>query len=1054
MGMVVTAMVGLFIAMGELSRLAGEAPDSEGRSWPFNTLMGPSPSADGWYSVPTGDLGAALSTWLTWYLALDLVFIVLYAWLARRIWLANPPPPAADPADPPAARAARYASACRGLAVVLGFLAAVDLCEDLLAFAVGRPAAATNPLVGPLVLVSSLKWIVVLGVVVLAGLACWRAAALPAAAGFRAAMFTQRFSLVFLAPVVLLTLVPGANILDQLPDIERSWVGGSWPQGAWAAVVLVLIALALFVLGRLRSDYLSSRIGPPPPVDVRERSRLWVWFGVGGFTIVCGVAAQLLGWGAVRWGMVAVFAGIPIAVAGISQAIRTLQGRATAPPWVASLAAKPKPPPTPVQVAWAAGMGDVAAVAVGALGLVRSFAAPVALIALPQEEDLRWPVALLVGGAVLAVAVWPASAWLVGRIAPVNRLGALLTPGDPTTLSPKWAGWLAMGSLLLLLGTATLPGIVGGTGTVVATVLPIGLIALALGFAAVLGQDRRPPEAFWFRLPVLQVKSAPIFALLFAVILAAGVQPASVDVHGIRGTGKSPADPPDRPSLGRAFADWVNATQGCGIVRSEGGREFRVRVMPLVAAEGGGIRAAYWTTAGLDLLSGRAVLAGSQHLVAPPVPVPDARCRVALLSGGASGGSVGLTISRFAGATPARAQVIAMSGSSALAEAALGMIVRDTVYLATGVPFPSTTGWQDRAALIEDAWTRQWHPDGDPGAERGALSGPFLPPVATAADAVSTPPGFLVLNTTLVSTGCRVLISQLQLPHDSDARPSDVQCDRALTADGTTSVANSLDYFSFFTARKEDATGGSGTPDGPARTPVCTGNLQAVTAALMTARFPYVTPSGVLGPCHGEGISQFVDGGYVENSGIATITDLAPSWSQLVRDHNDASLAGTGTVDLIVPMVVYFDNDTNGDLAAPTPGTTMEGIVPITAFLRTRGVMGAVPALLQRAADVTDSSRLWAATPASAAAAAAVAAVRPRGVIVVNQSIAPAVTAPLGWSMSQQSVDSMNAALGRQLTHSCLDGQGTVPAESTSLVCARGFGSLADALAAFGSRAP
>ena len=58
--------------------------------------------------------------------------------------------------------------------------------------------------------------------------------------------------------------------------------------------------------------------------------------------------------------------------------------------------------------------------------------------------------------------------------------------------------------------------------------------------------------------------------------------------------------------------------------------------MLLFAAEGGGIRAAYWTVRGLQAID-------------------DTTCgeRSALFSAGASGGSVGLTVARFSG-TPDR----------------------------------------------------------------------------------------------------------------------------------------------------------------------------------------------------------------------------------------------------------------------------------------------------------------------------------------------------------------------------------------------------------------
>ena len=64
-----------------------------------------------------------------------------------------------------------------------------------------------------------------------------------------------------------------------------------------------------------------------------------------------------------------------------------------------------------------------------------------------------------------------------------------------------------------------------------------------------------------------------------------------------------------------------------------------------------------------------------------------------------------------------------------------------------------------------------------------------------------------------------------------------------------------------------------------------------------------------------------MDGGYVENSGLATIVDSAPVWLQEVQRRNAAALrTGAAQVDVIVPVVMYFDNDTGGDLVATRRG--------------------------------------------------------------------------------------------------------------------------------------
>lgn len=1041
--MMLTTAVGLLIAMGEVSRLSGQVLDGGGRAWSFSTLMGLGSltlSPDAWRSEITG-ASDPLRTWFWWYLTLDIVFIGLYALLGR--WLIKH---GSGTAEQNARR--------RWLGRTVLVLAAIDLLEDVLAFLTGRPPNGAVPdfVAHAVIWASRAKWAMV-AVVLLVAMWAWSASAMRATMGTsaqnaRKAVYTQRFSLLFVVLAALVSLIPGADILDQLPDVERSWVEpGRMDEAAWAAALAVLSAVLLFVLGRLRSDHLWDRIGTDG--DARERSRLSSWLAVPVPFLGAALLGQVSGWGETRLVGLLIFAALPVVIAAASAWIRHLRNQASTrclARWAGGLEAKAKPAATPGQYGAAARTGDVAAVSVlviAGLGLVRAFTAPVALDAFEDITADPLRVWALMGGLLVAVGAWP----LAGAIADRLPAGWTVPAREGSPKAPAWfhSGFVPLAFLLLLLAAANVPGIAGSLGVAATLQLALLLVVMTLGTVTVLAQNRKPPEVFWISVLGRKLTSAPVFTLLVALIVAASVQAGAADVHAVRGTGAQAGAPiPDRPDLATAFGMWEAATRDCGTVTPVEGRLFRIRVMPLLAAEGGGIRAAYWTSAGVDLLTGTYRLEGDAL-----VDGERSACRVALFSGGASGGAVGLTISRFADRTPAHDQVIAMARSSALGQASLGLVLRDFLYPTAGIPLAAERpGWRDRAALIEDAWVREWRLDGAaPDDETGALSNDFLPD--RAGEATARPPGFLVLNSTSVSTGCRVLVSQIDLPSLAGTGSGPIPCDRAfeelVAGDGTGTttgpqaelVANSLDFFGYF--------GGAGDRG-------CAGNIQAVTAAMLAARFPYVTPSGVVG-CPGGGVEQLVDGGYVENSGIGTIVDLAPIWLDPVRSHNEASLAsGADVVDLIVPMVVYFDNDTAGDLAVTAPGTTLEAAVPPVGFLRALTAMGTVPTLLQRAASVVDASSLWsAALPDAGLAAEALKAVRPRGVIVVNQSIAPAVTAPLGWTMSEQSIQSMNQALIRQAGNPC-ETKGEAAPESKGAVCARGYGSLRDALNAFGGQ--
>ena len=98
--------------------------------------------------------------------------------------------------------------------------------------------------------------------------------------------------------------------------------------------------------------------------------------------------------------------------------------------------------------------------------------------------------------------------------------------------------------------------------------------------------------------------------------------------------------------------------------------------MLLLAAEGGGIRAAYWTVQGLQAIEEDTC---GEHS--------------ALFAAGASGGSVGLTVARFSGkdgqpdGTSAVKAVEGMADPGILAKAANGTFVRDILAGANGVPY-------------------------------------------------------------------------------------------------------------------------------------------------------------------------------------------------------------------------------------------------------------------------------------------------------------------------------------------------------------------------------
>lgn len=532
----------------------------------------------------------------------------------------------------------------------------------------------------------------------------------------------------------------------------------------------------------------------------------------------------------IAWVRVSVFAGIPLAIAAFSLALRRM-GRSGPRPPVRGLDAADVPTITVV--------GDVLAllpIVIGSLALVRSYTAVLVLAPLTGGSTAWAWGAMAVG--VLGVSVgWLVGSRLVDRLAALPWLGDRLTIGAARTFGKGlcWAGFAFWLAVLLLLFLA--PLLVARTGVIAALLLSFAAVALLVGWLVVIAQDGGAPEVFWR----LGFRAPPIALLLIAAMALATQAGADSAVHGTRNL---LAGSTARPMFAEAFAAWA-AGPGCRVERDG----VTLRPMVLVAAEGGGIRAAYWTTSALDRF------------------VQEASCASAstLFAGGASGGSVGLTVARFAPPGESAGQVERIADPTALAVGAIGWIVRDTLFGAAGVPAPAwgdadvseklaETGserWADRAGLMEAVWQTR----------AGGLDVDFLGEGGGA----PRPTGALVLNSTSVATGCRYLVSQVAFPD----QPSGTDC-AALDQP----AAGSVDLF--------------GAYAGPAAPgDHCVGPVVSATAAMFSSRFAYFTPSGVVGPCPpASPLQQLVDGGYVENTGLGTITDLSRYWLPLVREAN------------------------------------------------------------------------------------------------------------------------------------------------------------------------
>ncbi len=243
-GVTVSAVLVLLVALAELSRLTGEVLTTTGRSWPVATLMGAgrvvAPLTEGWSAAyPEPDAGHR-TMWLVAYLCLDAVFIVIYGVVITRLLAGSWP----------------------AMARLLRILAVVDGAEDALALCAGTFAApAPAALAWATGLASAAKWVLTIGVLLFV---VWKALTphgRTATRTWRLAFYKQRFSILAVLPIAVLSIPGGSDLLDQLPDVQRRWLRDG--QGAlhalFAVIAIILVTVGLVLLGRMRSSALWRR---------------------------------------------------------------------------------------------------------------------------------------------------------------------------------------------------------------------------------------------------------------------------------------------------------------------------------------------------------------------------------------------------------------------------------------------------------------------------------------------------------------------------------------------------------------------------------------------------------------------------------------------------------------------------------------------------------------------------------------------------------------------------------------------------------------------------
>ncbi|TCO32403.1 hypothetical protein EV652_1049 [Kribbella steppae] len=1009
------------ICMSEIDRLVTGALTDAGQSRSVTdvvglALFGGRDTWDVWVQV---DDPTPVAGWIALHAIFDIALYVGYGWL---LW--------------------KFVRTCSQARKALKVLLTLEVIETVgLLIAAGLLATGRVSDVWAFILsgVATFKWIAA-GILVLAILVDDGRRHALRDGGMRVlrALKKQRLSFLVVALFGILSIVPLPNIWDQLPDVQRSWLDGDrqgqW-HAIWAAAATMVVSIYLFVLGRLRAERVwNEQVGstaPPPgaPPDRHWRWRWWLAAAIAPWivAVILGVLKIDVGWGSVvvasafplgvlalsvvpravkrwwdrrlerspvlaRWRsrVVALWRSI---VAAWRRFIRMLR-RLLRSPAVPAVAPPPdEPPPSReenirfARDVWRA--GDLLAASLwvlAGLGLVRSLVAPVMLGPRGQGQTFVevvfglpigtvWSVRLivLIGGVVFAVVVMPLIVLATRALRPPEPAGAnasgLRHFLDPRTPTPPQGRAIAVGvglivaSVAWILALMLLPAtMTRHAGVVATTLLTLGAWAFILGIMIVRLQRSDPPPIF----RSVGMGATPLLTLLIALTLVASASGGDPQLHAIRASqdaGAQQLDALPRGNLDGEFKKWLERSAGC----EQDIDGTKVRPMVLVAASGGGVRAAVWTAAVLDTFR-------------------TAKCaRTAVfLSSGVSGGSVGLALSRGDDIEKAKiGYAEKLAEPNALAAAMAGLLAGDLVGGGTGLRIPSYSNgdfaWRDRAGLIETYWE----------SEVGSLKEQFD-------TKVSGPGGVLVFNSAVAGRGCRVLISQVELTTGLASRPVGTDADRANCSGQTAQPAASLDL--------QDAYG------------PCVEGMSWATAAMLSARFPTVTPGGRIS-CEPVDETrpdlQLIDGGYAEAAGLGTLSDIAPMLVQVVRNYN----ASSPDSPPVVPVVLFLEDAARGDIVEPPQGLSTELLVPL-AGRNAKAVQTTSGTLLQRVATgIADPCPI--SSPTCQQAVRALHREVPHGIVIAAPLTRPSVEAPLGWTLSADSITRLKTAVADEAGRKC-----------------------------------
>jgi hypothetical protein len=588
---------------------------------------------------------------------------------------------------------------------------------------------------------------------------------------------------------------------------------------------------------------------------------------------------------------------------------------------------EPELPASPPLLLWV-----VASVPLLALGIISLRAATTLFV----SQEPRAAVLLLVAAVALAAVIFAVS---------------YRVPSLPSRLGAATFLLLATGITAAAVGVeATWPIPAGqAIGAVAVLYLFAAALVLVLTGLTMIGEMWTPTGA----VALLGLRRVPVLTFFAVWFLITSMLNTTDHYHDTR-LGPPLASDVTPVSVKAALDEWVAAHRPTG-----GGTRQQIPML-FVSASGGGIRAAYWTAMVLNCLFSPAP--AQQECAGDPLDQSTV-----FAESGISGGSLGLVTDRVLVGTGRRYGDVL--DDDLVSPDAAALAFRD-------MPI----GWLrlepsgiDRAAVLEQAWERA----------ANALRTGLFADARDGSGRLRFP--LLVLNGATVDDGCRLNGSVLTT---------------APAIDGPDPVAGTEDCRSltqFDPGRSDpgdtsDPSALAGTKDlwdylcGPNST--ARHDIALSSAALLSARFPYISPTGALNGCRTPQRRTYdIDGGLLETSGVSPLTEI---WTRIAGDLQAINSNPAGTF-CIQPRLLMIDNGYVQSAPGSAPGQPQELLAPIQGQSQVTDVRSARAE--HAAALAFDHAFGQVGCPGTPDGTSRVARLTPVA--------RPGPRAPLGWSLSR-----------------------------------------------------